>query len=631
MNKIKRYLSALLILILCLQGMFFGNSIKAQAASCSLSISVSSSNIQKGDTVTVTVSINCSDAIGAYTYYLSYNSSVMEYISGSGSGGGGTVSYAGYGDGSSKSASASFTFKAIAAGSSSFSTSGADFYTWDEETCSVSHASASVSVLAGSSGGTTGGSSEGSSGGSSEGSSGGSSGGSSENTTEATEATTEELSDNYYLSTLEITPGTLSPAFSKEQYSYTTTVPGETEMLVINAIPEDSNAMVSIEGNEGLKPGTVNTITITVTAETGDQIVYTLDVTCEEIVDTRVFTTIDGVEYYFAQDYSKINIPEGFGESTGIYNGSEIIVYTSPNKLINCVYLVGENNKGNWYIYYEEMGTFTPFIQATASYNCYIILTPEEISEIPAGYIAFTYNLNGNEITAYHVNEDDEIILIYAMNTDTSTGWYYYDTVEKTFLRCVNPPMEETEEIATAGDAFSIEAFFNDHKMETIIAAAILLGILLIVIIILTCLLAHTKRKYAAQPGDSDIQLLDDPYAEDPEQTEIAEQAATEAQTDSEMAEPNEELQAGNEGSEQTVEPQPEPQVLKFKPLKPVISAVHMPASTDMAQSFEEISKNQNTTEEDVENQPKTEDSTEENSTSDSAKEQKSSEEKSEE
>ena len=147
--KTRKKLAALcMILVLGLSCLVYGNSIHSYAASTQFSISLSSSSIQKGGSVTVTVSISCSEALGAYSYCLSYDSSLLEYQSGDGYGGGGTVSCAGYGDGNITSASNSFTFSAINTGSAYVSTGSSDVYTWGEEHAGASDAGATITITA---------------------------------------------------------------------------------------------------------------------------------------------------------------------------------------------------------------------------------------------------------------------------------------------------------------------------------------------------------------------------------------------------------------------------------------------------------------------------------------------------
>lgn len=503
MNKLKKCTAVILVLIMALSCFVYGNAIKAQAASTQFSISLSSSSVSKGGSVTVTVSVSCSEALGAYSYCLSYDSSVLEYTSGDGYGGGGTISCAGYGDGNIKSASNSFTFSAIASGSSYVGTGSSDVYTWGEESCSVSNAGATITVTAAGSGNNGGdsttqaattqeqGSNEA---GSTE------SGESTESTEETSEETTEEMSDNCFLSSLQITPGELKPEFSKDVYSYETTVPGETTSLAINALPEDSKSSVSIDGNENFEPGKQAHVTIKVTAETGDTHIYDLTVNVEEIVDTRAVINVNGTDYYFSQDYSKISVPEGFAQSKEKFDGTDVILYTSPNGQIKCAYLTDKDGKnGAWYIIDLNAKTAVPLINVQSAYKNFIILEPSDNVSKPEGYSSFSYDFGGNTVTAYHVTENDEVILVYAMSPDSDPSWYRYDTVEKTFVRYnADPVTEKQEEAASDG------SFFDQHKDKVLTICIIVVVVMFFLIIILACMLVRVIRKGLPEDDEPD-------------------------------------------------------------------------------------------------------------------------------
>lgn len=503
MNKLKKCTAMILVLIMALSCFVYGNAIKAQAASTQFSISLSSSSVSKGGSVTVTVSVSCSEALGAYSYCLSYDSSVLEYTSGDGYGGGGTISCAGYGDGNIKSASNSFTFSAIASGSSYVGTGSSDVYTWGEESCSVSNAGATITVTAAGSGNNGGdsttqaattqeqGSTEA---GSTE------SGESTENTEETSEETTEEMSDNCFLSSLQITPGELKPEFSKDVYSYETTVPGETTSLAINALPEDSKSSVSIDGNENFEPSKQAHVTIKVTAETGDTHIYDLTVNVEEIVDTRAVINVNGTDYYFSQDYSKISVPEGFAQSKEKFDGTDVILYTSPNGQIKCAYLTDKDGKnGAWYIIDLNAKTAVPLINVQSAYKNFIILEPSDNVSKPEGYSSFSYDFGGNTVTAYHVTENDEVILVYAMSPDSDPSWYRYDTVEKTFVRYnADPVTEKQEEAASDG------SFFDQHKDKVLTICIIVVVVMFFLIIILACMLVRVIRKGLPEDDEPD-------------------------------------------------------------------------------------------------------------------------------
>ena len=91
----------------------------------------------------------------------------------------------------------------------------------------------------------------------------------------------EDASSNSNLKSLRINPGRLSPAFSAGITEYDVTIPYEEENLIISAVAEDSKANVTVNHNTGLVVG-VNKVEIVVMAENETETVYTLYVTREE-------------------------------------------------------------------------------------------------------------------------------------------------------------------------------------------------------------------------------------------------------------------------------------------------------------------------------------------------------------
>lgn len=500
--KTRKKIAALcMILVLGLSCLVYGNSIHSYAASTQFSISLSSSSIQKGGSVTVTVSISCSEALGAYSYCLSYDSSLLEYQSGDGYGGGGTVSCAGYGDGNITSASNSFTFSAINTGSAYVSTGSSDVYTWGEEHAGASDAGATITITAAGGNSTTEATtSEPNTTDTPATTETNSSESTTENTTDTssedtTEDTTEEMSDNCYLSSIQITPGELKPEFAKDTYTYETTVPGDTTSLAINAIPEDSKSSVSITGNEDFEPGKTSHVSIKVTAETGDNHIYDIAVNVEELVDTRAIIQIDGKDYYFTEDYSKLTVPEGFAEVKEKFDDTEIILYQSPNGLVKCAYLTDKDSKnGAWYIIDTTAKSAVPFVNVASAYKSFIILTAGEDVTAPSGYTAFTYKFNKISVTAYHKYEDDTILVVYAMSPDGEPGWFYYDTVEKTFTRFVAEAVP-TEAVTTASATDTDNgSFFDQHKDKVITICIIVIVVMFFLIIILGIMLIRVIK-----------------------------------------------------------------------------------------------------------------------------------------
>jgi len=90
---------------------------------------------------------------------------------------------------------------------------------------------------------------------------------------------TRKKSANNNLALLSTLEGLLSPAFTKENTSYTMQVPYEIKELTITAVAEDANAVFHVEGNSDFVVGSDNMVYIPVTSEDGTTKTYQIKVT----------------------------------------------------------------------------------------------------------------------------------------------------------------------------------------------------------------------------------------------------------------------------------------------------------------------------------------------------------------
>ena len=221
MNKIKKLLAFIGVLAMCIALI----PVYYAKADEQASISISSASGTVGSTITVTVTISASDVIDAASVPVSYDNSIIKPV---GAGNSGVVSFAlldasAYGSNES----ISMQFEVIAAGTTTLSVAGDAKISVNGERATVSSAS-SGKVTA--------------------------------------KAPASYSSDNT-LKSLQISPGTLSPAFSPDRTTYNATVDADVTELVVSAAANDSAAKISISGRR-MDPGS-NTTTITVTAEDG--------------------------------------------------------------------------------------------------------------------------------------------------------------------------------------------------------------------------------------------------------------------------------------------------------------------------------------------------------------------------
>ena len=88
---------------------------------------------------------------------------------------------------------------------------------------------------------------------------------------------TREKSSDATLKSLTVDNGTLTPEFDKDTLKYEVIVPYEIENLGISAITNSDRANYTISGNTNLVVGK-NESTLTVTAEDGSLLVYTINI-----------------------------------------------------------------------------------------------------------------------------------------------------------------------------------------------------------------------------------------------------------------------------------------------------------------------------------------------------------------
>lgn len=138
MKKIK--IISILIAILIIITLMPLNALAASA-----SVSASSTSVKVGDTVTINVTFSGKN-IGVVDASFSYNSSVLQYVSGENTSNGKIILYA---SGSGKSSlSTSIKFKAVGSGSTTFSVSSSQIYDFDENSLGSASGSVKVTVKA---------------------------------------------------------------------------------------------------------------------------------------------------------------------------------------------------------------------------------------------------------------------------------------------------------------------------------------------------------------------------------------------------------------------------------------------------------------------------------------------------
>lgn len=505
------------------------------AASGSTSVSVSSGSVNIGDTVTITVKASGPSGEKANaTMTLSYDSSVLQFVSCNTTYGGGGGSVMATGE------SYTVTLKAVSAGNSSLSVSANDGVIFDsnEEMDSMSGSSASVTVK-NAAGSTTG------SDGSTASNSSGTSTGSSTDSASGTDGAAASQSADNSLKELNISPGTLSPAFSGKTTTYSATVGSDVTNIAVSATPVNEKAVVeSVTGNTNLKSGS-NAIKIVVRAENGVTATYTVNVTKQggasddaatagegeaettetpEVSDGNT-VTVNGTAYTISENFAAENIPADFSETTVNYQGADYRGVSYDKGSVVMLYLVqdgAEESTGSFFVYDSTRDTLYPFVKMVNGEHYVIALLPPVDYTMPDTMQQTQLTLaDGSLVTAYQETQEEgsevesEFYTFYGVNSDGTEGWYQYDSIEETYQRVNTGTTVSSDGLQDEDAAYLQEEYlalsekYKKEKAFSRTAIGVLIFLLAVMAVVLINLLLH-RRGGDEEDLEDDDDIIDD-------------------------------------------------------------------------------------------------------------------------
>lgn len=510
MNKVKKIISALLIICMCAVMAFVNKTDILAAGTARVSIGSASGTV--GDTVSIDVSISASSGIGGATIYVSYDPSILALSGSSSNSGTAMVSF--MDESTASSQSKTITFKIIGAGTSSLNVIGdSKVIDIDMQACGISKSSGSVTAS----------------------------------------APASYSSDNT-LSSLQISPGVLSPAFSPDVTTYTTSVGADCASLTVSAVPNDSKATVSVSGKR-MDPG-FNTTTITVTAENGSKRTYTIKTTketnsasnennqatgsdssngstdnnnipdvqdpnSEAIQEPNI--TVDNAEYKIVSANDEHPLPDGYTPTEYDYNGTKVSAGVGIDTGVTIVYLESTDGKGEsgYYVYDSVRKTFSPFVEVSQPQFTYCILAIDEASmELPEGYDVGRTVINGKEVDAL-LDRTGNYALFYGVSSTGETGWFRYNVNDGTIQGYAGYNMADEQVINTNTKTADSDKAFNtvsDYIFVILAVLAVVIIALIVVVIALSIKLSNSKKAFVGAMDGYEDEDIDDMELEDDEE-----------------------------------------------------------------------------------------------------------------
>ena len=373
-----------------------------KAASANVQISAPSS-VYVGDNVTVSVTVSSSAPIGSWQYTISYDDSILSYVSTTAEAPQRAANVSTYGK---TSVTYSWTFKAIGNGNGSFNIDGiviGDFDT-DEAMDIGGSTSASINVIKPSNSGNNG-------------SNNGNNGGHSD----------YKYSDDNNLSSLNIEGFDID--FDSSVTEYSVSVPNDTKKVKIGATANDGNASVSGIGDYDVKEGN-NEIKIIVTAENGDTKTYKINVVVKELSPIEV--KVNDKTYSVVRKNDKLpKVNATYKSSTILIKGESVPCYHSEITDIYLIGLMDDKGKVELFNYDSKSDKFSVYNEINIS-GLYISLVDNK--DVPAGYKSGLVKIGDKEYNGYL--KDGAYSLLYGINLETGEkNFYSYDSSEGTLQK----------------------------------------------------------------------------------------------------------------------------------------------------------------------------------------------------
>lgn len=514
MKKREKIAAWLILLSLIFTGFTLGGQTAYAAPTATFSVSGGSATL--GGNVSVTVSVSGSENIAFAQVSLNYSANILEYQSGADSGGSGRVNILFDCGSGKKSASRTITFKAVGTGNASLSLDNAQATPMDAN--SGDWMSASVS------------------------------GGGSVTVSES-----KALSKDAHIASIEVSPGTLKPAFNPDVFKYTMEVENSVTSIAVSAKASHAAASItSVKGATDLKVGT-NKVTVVCTAESGGTASYVITVTrkkagaqtpepttkpaSEEVKpeETDITCELNGNTYFVGQTFKDKDIPAGFEAAEVQYQEKTIkgAQFKNNNKVQLLYLLDAEKKNGQFFVYYPESGIIGELVQVSFSEgNTIYLLDPTSYGvEIPSDVEERLFNVDDRELKGYYLSKPkdgvgdpafaaddgyvldrasakpDDFVFIYGINSEGVAQWYSYDLQEKTLQRLVvfASEIEEVEEVVeqpvvSDGTDASVKKMLEKLKVYRII---LLGGGTIVLLLIVLCVLLAINSKKGKEDSDA--------------------------------------------------------------------------------------------------------------------------------
>ncbi len=474
-------------------------------------ITFSDPSVTVGEQVSVKMKIASSDntALGASDVRLQYDSSALQFVSGtSANGGAGSIRVIGAME-SENQTTFTFTlkFKALKAGTTNIKVTSQEVYDANSQVVTIDHVgSSAIKVNA--------------------------------PVTYSKDAT---------LSGLTISPGELTPAFSADVTEYTVIVGADVEKLTVSAPANHDKASVSVSGNEGLQLGE-NTITCKVKAEDGETTkTYTILVTKTEELPTESAgetsapvtsggsaTNVEDGNWQVAASFDESLLPTGFSVTEFTYDGQAVQAAADAQGNV-LLYMTNESGEGDFFLFDPTSNILAPYVTVRMAEKQIIVLPPEQIPDdiaLPEGFAECTIDIGNHTVHGWIWNSKTEDVpeycIVYGQNDEGERNFYRYDQKEMTMQRYFRDPDAADLRGKYTELAETYTELLAEYKTRGwIIAVLAGVSVLLAVLLVVALIVRKPKKAAAEEKEVKEFIPTERRKAEKAEKIEKTETAAT--------------------------------------------------------------------------------------------------------
>lgn len=205
-------------------------------------------------------------------------------------------------------------------------------------------------------------------------------------------------------------------------------------------------------------------------------------------------TLADGSVLYGVDSLAGIDLPTGFETYQLILENGSIAAAKDSRGLI-LVYLTDETGKnGAFYIWDEDKKVAYPYVSAEEPQNSLVFLQLPEDTSVPIGYEAIEIDVDGKKVTAYQkTGTESTIYLIYGIDENGETGWYWYDSETGSFFPYEANDADFTQEELDQALAQKDQELF---RYKILMMVSLVLAILFLIgFIVVQILLLKAKKR----------------------------------------------------------------------------------------------------------------------------------------